>query len=84
MIRFWWFIIEWLLLVYCLLMEIIDWLYERGFITCSFMLFFIGYCMSIFKKVVAWPWKKILTVVVKVASWILDKLPADQKKLPSP
>jgi hypothetical protein len=38
--------------------------------------------MSIFKKVAAWPWKKILTVVVKVASWILDKLPADAPKTP--
>jgi hypothetical protein len=38
--------------------------------------------MSIFKRVLSWPWKKILTVVVKVASWVLEKLPADPPKSP--
>lgn len=82
MYRFWFIIIDWLLDVYCLLMGLIDEFVEHGITACGFILVVIGYCMSIFKKVLAWPWKKIITVVVKVGTWLLDKLPADQPKAP--
>jgi len=42
----------------------------------------IGYCMSIFKRILAWPWKKIIKAVVVVGEWLLDHLPADPPKNP--
>ncbi len=77
MVRFWWFIVEWLLFLYCALLEFVSWLREVGFNTCADLVLALLYCMSIFKKIAAWPWKKILTVVVKVGTWLLGKLPAD-------
>ena len=82
MVRFWWFVIEWLLFAYCCCLEILSRLRSVSFNTCADLALVVLYCMSIFKKVAAWPWKKILTVVVKVAYWLLEKLPADPPKSP--
>jgi hypothetical protein len=75
-------LVEWLIVVWCLCLRVCDWLKDLSLTTCTEALMVVCYCMSIFKKVAAWPWKKILTAVVKVATWILDKLPADAPKTP--
>jgi hypothetical protein len=80
--RFIWFIVEALCFFWCAWLEFIEWLGAQSLTGCASALMFVVWCMSIFKKVAAWPWKKILTVVVKVASWLLDKLPADAPKTP--
>lgn len=84
MVRIWWFCIDWLIDVYSWSVDIASWLRDNIFVTCADILLFLLYGMSIFKKIVSWPWRKIITVVVKVGTWLLDKLPADSPKLPKP
>lgn len=82
MYRVWWFVAEWLLLLWCVILSLWKWLCDVGFSSCANVVMFVCFMMSIFKRVLSWPWKKILTVVVKVASWVLEKLPADPPKSP--
>jgi hypothetical protein len=84
MFGLWWFLA-------CRIVDVVAWVDEflatssvTSIICCLRSLLFLSYCMSIFKRVIAWPWKKIITVVVKVGTWILDKLPDDPPKPKTP
>lgn len=73
-------IMEWRIVLLCGLMELYDWLRAVSVSSCSYWLGWLLLIMSVFRKVLRWPWKKIIKVVVVIVREVLDELAADPPK----